>query len=368
MKILTEEVVLTRQSTEHPVDGKYILQYGNLAGWPYLVAKSLRKLGVPSRNAIFHEKDVHDLWRELPYDEALCAPSDSRLSKALAIPRFIHRVARECSLVHYHSSNIFFREAHFLYEGPVLRRAGIPMVISFGGGDARFIKEARRHNPYFYRPPNWRKDALIKARYLSWSRNIRFAATDPEMVTYAEPYFEKVFTFRQPVNLEVIHACFPSEANNEPVVLHIPTEPVVKGTEYITTAVERLQKKGLKFKFELVRQLTQKEMHNRILNCDIYVDELLCGAHGVTAVEAMAAGKPTITYIRPDLVDKYPPDMPLVNANPDTIEAVLEELIIDARRRHLIGVSSRQYIEKYHDSTLVAQGLVDMYAEISRGR
>ena len=344
---------------------KYVLQYGSLAGWPHLIAETLRKLGVPSRNVIFYEKDVHDLNRRLSYDEALCRPSDSTLSKALSIPAFIHRVSRECSLVHYHSSNIFFREAHWLYEGPILRRAGIPMVISFGGGDARFLAEANRLNPYFYRPSNWRKDAVIKARYLSWSRNIRFAATDPEMATYAEKYFEKVFVFRQPVNLDVIQAKFPSEENVEPVILHIPTEPLVKGTDSIISAVERLQKKGLKFKFELVRRLTQKEMHKRISDCDIYVDELRCGSHGVTAVEAMAAGKPTITYIRPDLVERYPFDMPLISANPDTIEVTLEELILDPRRRHSIGAASRRYVEKYHDSRLVALELINMYAEIS---
>jgi glycosyltransferase involved in cell wall biosynthesis len=345
---------------------KYILQYGSLAGWPFRVAESLRKLGVDSRNVIFYEKDVHDLDRRLPYDEALCKPDDSTLKKLLSIPAFINRVSRECSLVHYHSANIFFREAHWLYEGPILRRAGIPMVISFGGGDARFLEEANRNNPYFYRPPNWRKDAVIKARYLSWSRNIRFAATDPEMATYAKPYFEKIYTFRQPVNLDFIQAKYPSEENKIPVVLHIPTEPLVKGTDSIVAAVERLQKKGLQFKFELVRQLTQRELHQRISECDIYVDELRCGSHGVTAVEAMAAGKPTITYIRPDLIDSYPAELPLVNANPDTIEKTLEELILDPARRHAIGVASRQYVEKYHDANVVALDLLDMYDEIGR--
>ena len=31
---------------------KFILQFGNLAGWPFLIAKELRKRGIPSKNII----------------------------------------------------------------------------------------------------------------------------------------------------------------------------------------------------------------------------------------------------------------------------------------------------------------------------
>ncbi|KKB08887.1 hypothetical protein VE26_02220 [Devosia chinhatensis] len=170
------------------------------------------------------------------------------------------------------------------------------------------------------------------------------------------------------MNLDLIQAKYPDEEAKIPVVLHIPTEPLVKGTEYLVAAVERLQKKGLQFKFELVRQLTQQQMYERISECDIYVDELRCGSHGVTAVETMAAGKPTITYIRPDLIDSYPPELPLVNANPDTIEKTLEELILDPQRRRSIGVASRKYVEKYHDADIVAAELLEMYNEIGRSQ
>lgn len=246
-----------------------------------------------------------------------------------------------------------------------MRKAGVPMLLSFGGGDARPSKIANELNPYFYKPYNRKLDAIIRARYASWGCNIRFCATDPEMAGYAESYFDKVFTFRQPVNLDEIQLQIPSAENDCPRILHIPTEPKVKGTEQLLVAVENLKKKGLKFEFVLKRQLTQAQVYKEISNCDVYVDELRCGSHGVTAVETMAAGKPTITYIREDLLEKFPAELPLVNANLDTVEAVLEGLILDAASRADIGTRSRAYVEKYHDSSVVADDLIEIYDEIS---
>ena len=91
------------------MDEKYILQYGSLAGWPYKIAKGLRAKGLNSKNVILHDRDVHDLWRSLPYDEALSTLNANKWSKTKSIFNFINKAAQECSLIHYHSSNIFFR-------------------------------------------------------------------------------------------------------------------------------------------------------------------------------------------------------------------------------------------------------------------
>lgn len=238
------------------------------------------------------------------------------------------------------------------------------MLVSFGGGDARLIDIARSKNPYFYREMDPARDAKTRGYLTSLSKYVKFAATDCEMEEYVSPYFERVFTFRQPVDLGRFSCTLTEGQQRLPVVLHVPTEPHVKGTEQIVAAAEKLQAEGLRFEFKLVRKLTQKEFYRELSQCDIYIDELRCGSHGVTAVEAMASGKPTITYIRPDLVEKYPADMPLVNANPDTITDVLRELIEDNAGRADISHRSRAYAEKYHDSKVVAREMLEVYRQI----
>lgn len=339
------------------------LQYGSLAAWPYWLAEGLKAIGCPSINVIPEESDVHDLDRKLPHHEAICSASMLRHRKWLHRAAFMARIPNRFSLVHYHGSHLLRGSAHHWLEGPYLAARGIPMIVSFGGGDARIIEMARAKNPYFYRTADPARDESTRAYLRSVSRYVRYAATDCEMAEYIRPYFEKVFTFRQPVDLNRFVFRAPS-LERPPVFLHVPTEPHVKGTEEIVAAFDSLKAEGLVFEFRMKRRLTQVEFYRELSDCDVYVDELRCGSHGVTAVEAMAAGKPTVTYIRSDLVDQYPPGLPLVNANPDTILSVLRDLVMDTPRRVQLGYDSRRYAEQYHDARVVAQNMLDAYHEI----
>ncbi len=342
---------------------KPILQYGSLAAWPYWLAEALKAIGVSSVNVIPEETDVHDLDRRLPFHEAICSPSTPRLLKVTRRAAYLASIPSRFSLVHYHGSQVLRGNLHHLLEGPYLAARGVPMLISFGGGDARIVEQARARNPYFYREADPARDEQIRAYLRSVSRYIRYVATDCEMVEYVAPFFEKVFIFRQPLNLRRI-AYSPPRLDRPPVFLHVPTESKVKGTEEIDAAFEALRREGVAFKFKRMRRLTQAEFYRELSACDVYVDELRCGSYGVSAVEAMAAGKPTVTYIRPDLIKEYPADLPLINANPDTILAVLRQAANEHAWRADLSVRSRQYVEKYHDSLVVARDMMDIYRQV----
>lgn len=344
--------------------GKKILHFGSLAGWPHTMARVSRDLGVASENWVHFNTDVKDLNRELSFDTAIFNKQDSFIKKTTKRLKFLKDCPENFCLVHYHGGNFFRADRHFLLEGPYLKKNRVPMVLSLGGGEGRLRAFSISKNKYYYKSPDFWDDLRIKMRWLSWRKNIAICATDPEMAIIAEQYFENISIFRQPVELSNFTINLPKITNDRPLLLHVPTEPEVKGTEYILKAVERLKAKGLKFDFKMVRQLTQKEFYQLLSECDVYIDELRCGSHGVTAVESMAMGKPTISYIREDLVHRYPEDLPLVNANPDTIEAVLERLILDAQLRVEIGISSRQYVEKYHDATKVIDSMAAIYMQL----
>lgn len=353
------------------IEDKYILQFGSLAGWPYKIANELRNRGINSKNVVYYNKDVHDLKRELPFDETIYNPDDNKFDIFKKLISFIKKSARDTKLVHYHGSNIFFRELHHLYEGKLFKKNNIPMIITFGGGDIRNTKFTRDRNPYYYIPfglESLKRDVRTYLRHWSWQKNLKYAVCDPEFLKYVEPYFEKVYVFRQPIGLDEIECAFPDINKKIPKILHIPTEPIVKGTQYILDAVEKLKDEGYIFEFELKRQLTQKELYKEITNCDIYVDELRCGAHGVTAVEAMCAGKPTLTYIREDIIGNYPIDLPIVNTNPTSIYSNLKNLIENSEKRNKIGIASRSYVEKYHDIKVVTDDLIKIYEEILGSR
>ena len=138
-----------------------------------------------------------------------------------------------------------------------------------------------------------------------------------------------------------------------------------KGTEFINAALERLESEGISFKYKFLKpNLTQDKVKIELEKADIVPVELKVGTFGVTSVESMTLGKPTLAYIRNDLVKKFPKELPIVNANPDTIYDKLKMLIKDAELRHEIGIKSRKYAEKYHSLEVIGPKLLEIYNEI----
>lgn len=342
---------------------KAVLQYGSLAGWPFKLAEGLKSIGQDSVNVIPEDSDFADLSRRLPFHEAISSPSSPRPIKVAQRFRFLLDIPERFSLVHYHASHLLRGSAHHLFEGPYLARNKVPMIVSFAGSDARIISKATAKNPYFFLEKDPVRDARIEKYLSSISKHVRYAATDCEMAEYISPYFEHVFTFRQPACLDELKYSIP-RVDRPPVFLHVPTDTEVKGTSFIISAIERLRAEGFVFEFRVKRKLTQSELYREISDCDVYIDELRCGSHGVTAVEAMAIGKPTISYIRGDLLSKYPADLPLVNANPDSIYDELKKLVGNPSLREKLSRKGRCYVEKYHELLIVSREMLDVYREI----
>lgn len=75
----------------------------------------------------------------------------------------------------------------------------------------------------------------------------------------------------------------------------------------------------------------------------------------------MAYVKPVVCYIKEELVGKYSKDLPIVNANPDTLEHVLAFLLDSPQDLHELGRKGRAYVEAHHDPAAIAQQWVDLY-------
>ncbi|UCD17187.1 MAG: glycosyltransferase family 4 protein [Candidatus Zixiibacteriota bacterium] len=341
---------------------KYVLHFGSVTGMPFQYARAGRLAGINSANVIVVDRDSGKLRRQLPFDRALASPLDGLLHRAYKKAEFfLADVLPNTALVHYHSDSIFRK----YLDCALLWAFSRPMVISFAGTDVRLESIARKHNPYVYIPSYSAGEKKIR-RKLTWiSKFIRYAATDYELAEYVQPYFDKVYYLPQPIDTSAFTCRLPAGDTAVPTVIHIPTNREVKGTAYIEAAVERLRSEGLKFSFKLLDcNLTQEQVKEEIAGADIVANEIRTGAFGVFAVEAMASGKPNISYIRDDLLEKYPAELPIVSANPDTVYPVLKKLITDADLRTEIGRKGRAYVEKYHSLEAVSATLKEIYCEV----
>jgi len=156
-----------------------------------------------------------------------------------------------------------------------------------------------------------------------------------------------------------------SEKRNETVVLHAPSDRNIKGTAYIEKSLRRLRGQIPNVVLDLAEGVPHTQIKERIKKADIVIDQLLVGWYGGLAVEAMALGKPVVSYIRKEDLRFIPAEManelPVVNANPGNLDTVLQGLVQDVGRRQVLGKKGRAYVEKWHDSVKVAQTMLRYY-------
>jgi glycosyltransferase involved in cell wall biosynthesis len=175
--------------------------------------------------------------------------------------------------------------------------------------------------------------------------------------------FPDYYHLNQRILSDSYEPAFPAINNKKPLIIHSPTSPQIKGTEFILNAIHNLKLKH-DFDFTLVQNMPRHAALDLMQQCDIYVDQLIVGGHGLAACEAMAFGKPVICFIKDSLLKEYPKELPIVNTNPDNITEVLEKLILDATMRNEIGKKSRAYIDKYHSEKYLAGEMIKIYEQV----
>ena len=276
--------------------------------------------------------------------------------------------SRRFDLFHFHYGSSFASEylGDDCYpDAAWLKAQGQAVVVEFWGSDARLPSVESARNPYYVATQQESDDSRERLKRWSEITEGHTIAADHAFDTTLGPYFPNIYVVGQRIDTRKFTAVPPDPERKKPLVVHAPSNSETKGTKFVRAAVENLQKKGLAFEYREVTGLTHSEALKVYSEADIIVDQLMLGAHGVFSVEAMALGKPVICYILPELEPTYPEGFPIINANPDTIESVLEEWIQRPEDRHTLGIRSREYAERVHDCRVVAQKLVDAYEKIA---
>lgn len=246
-----------------------------------------------------------------------------------------------------------------------------PGVVQWYGSDIRdpeieskinrFYREAFGDADYEYKNES-STNSLKNQR--AFARLGFFPLEFPEMSHYIRAdLFPVRFPTRQMIVLADFEPEYPNPRERKPLIVHSPSAPVAKGTKYVRAAIENLQSK-YDFDFVLIENLPREEALKITRRCDIFVDQLIMGSHGYAAIEAMAFGKPVVCCINEKIEEKYPSDLPIVNADPENFAEKLELLVKSGERRNELGKKGRNYVEKYHDERKIAKDLAKIYRRV----
>jgi hypothetical protein len=337
----------------------------NIASQMSITVRALRRIGVDARGL-----DVSP--RRIQSSEGIETIPIARLNKARRLfgaVRYLPRVLAAigwADVIHWHYATPALPRFLDMRWARLLKKPGI---VEFWGSDIRIIEIEAQDNPYYAALGT--SHGYDETREGSRRKQARFAeAGMPCLVSCKSlmPYvqrdlFPKVYFVRQRVWLDDFEPSAPAADNPRPIIVHSPSDPVMKGTDAVLAAIERLRNRYT-FEFRLLQNIPHSEAMKELSRADIYLDQFVLGGHGIGALEAMAFGKPVVCYIKASMLSQYPPDLPIVNANQDNLVKVLEGLLENGGLRHSLGLKGWDYLKKYHDAIAAAQELTEIYQNL----
>jgi glycosyltransferase involved in cell wall biosynthesis len=300
----------------------------NVAGIPWANTVAQRRAGIDARLVVFNRGRLHpEADESLELDQG--APRWRML--ATQVPATLRLVRRTDVFHFYFGLTLIPKSLQF----PLLRATRRKSVFHYLGSDIR--GKSRAELAY-----GSRADAEIVGSYdaIRWVPDAHVVPPGLDLSAYTPA---------------------PPSDVGRPLVVHAPSNREKKGTAHVIEACAQLP-----VELEIVEGVPHTEARERYARADIVVDQLNAGWHGVFALEAMALGKPVVSHLKPDVVERsaegYGVRVPIVPATRETLLDALRPLVEDAALRREIGTSSRTYVEQVHDIDRIAARLIDIYA------
>lgn len=160
----------------------------------------------------------------------------------------------------------------------------------------------------------------------------------------------------------------PPVINNDRIkIVHAPTRRLLKGTNFITSAIKNLELLyPSSIEFILVENLSNDDAMNIYTSADLVIDQLIIGWYGAFSVECMKMGKPIMVYIHEEDLVHIPSEMAkdlmdsVFNTNIVDIQADIERIILNKQILLEYSQKSTYYVEKWHNPVSVAK-LMNQY-------
>jgi glycosyltransferase involved in cell wall biosynthesis len=290
--------------------------------------EALRRKGVDARLVVVERQKLHP-----EADRSLDRPSGFWRRQAVQWPAFLRLLPRTDVFHFYFGWTLVPRRLQW----PILKATRKGSVLHFLGSDIR----GKSPEELAYARG---ADARIVGSYdaLRWVPDAHVVPPGLDLRRYAP---------------------LPSEDLPRPVVLHAPSSRRRKGTEHVISACE-----GLDVELDIVEGLRHDEARRHYERADIVVDQLNAGWYGIFALEAMALGKPVLSYLRDEAVQETERalgvEVPIVRITEETLRDRIAELAGSPDERRRIGASSRAYVEQVHDANRGADRLIEIYRSL----
>ena len=143
-------------------------------------------------------------------------------------------------------------------------------------------------------------------------------------------------------------------------VVHAPSRSHIKGSTLIDPVLTRLQDQGV-IDYTRIEGVPAQEMPNIYRSADIVLDQFRLGSYGVSACEAMAAGRVVIGHVSSEVREYVHREtarvLPIIEATPRTLEDVIRAIADDRSRARSTAAAGVEFVSAVHDGERSARAL-----------
>ena len=327
-----------------------------IAGQASILAKALRDLGVDAHSLAYNPGFPQYTPDEMrPYDAWPVIPR-----YAGYLGSFLRHAGRY-DVYHFHFGRTLVPPHN--PDLPLYHALGQKVVFHYHGCDIRDRAHMLATHTHatctecdpFCVPPRQRMIRAAAARF-----------ADAELVSTPDLLESAPRAQHLPVAADLSNYPFTPSSGPPRLVLHAPTNRLIKGTRYVERVYEALRPRFPAMRFETVERLPWTALREVMAEADVVVDQVFMGWYGMVAVEAMAMGKPVLCFIREDFEPRLVDD-PIVRCTKENLGERLAELLADEPRRRALGEAGRRYVEREHAAPVIARRLVALYESLGSG-
>jgi hypothetical protein len=141
-----------------------------------------------------------------------------------------------------------------------------------------------------------------------------------------------------------------------PVVVHVPSNPFLKGSHLVDGPLQEMSDRGL-IEYRRLEGVPPEQMPAVVADADIVLDQFVLGLYSVMAVQGMFAGRLVVAHVADRVRARVPGELPIVEAGPQDVVAVLERVLDDRDAARATAAAGLTYARQVHDGTLSARTL-----------
>jgi len=231
-------------------------------------------------------------------------------------------------------------------------------------------------------------DLRVYLRHWLWGRLIRhnlkhcdrIIVSTPDLVSMARPFRDDVGYLPPPIDPELFHSKpFVEHSGEKRVLIASNSNWQGKGTNLAIKALSRLRNKidvsiiehgsdfektvelasSLGLKINVLPKMPHERMSEYYWNADVVIDQFLVGCPGMTALEAIACGRPVVTY-----VSSAYPEYEVFEPKDTNSEERIAEAVREACTNGGILKKQQEYIDATHRIDVAVRKLTDIYESV----